>query len=222
MKIVAISDTHAKHKKVQVPECDVLIHAGDWSPVGQPHAIEQFFTWLAKQPAKHIVTVCGNHDFWPQESPMEFKRRVLDGGPDNIHYLQAGSLIFDAAVVIDDVKFWGSPWTPWFHDWAFNFPRKDPFLKTAVEHWELIHKDTDVLITHGPPLNILDKTEEGRYVGCPALRDAIKEIKPKIHIFGHIHEAYGGQVIDDTYYVNASQVNRRLQVTNEPVIIELD
>ena len=221
MKIVAISDTHAKHGQITIPECDVLIHAGDWSHKGEFSTIRHIFDWFQKQPAKHIVTIAGNHDFWPEKSAFHFKNRILDRGPTNIHYLQADSLLFKSHVTIDGVKFWGSPWTPWFHDWAFNFPFKDSFSETAVNHWDLIHKDTDVLITHGPPYQILDKTQEGHYVGCPALKAKIKDIKPKLHIFGHIHEAYGGLDIDETYYVNASQVNRNLQLVNKPIIIDL-
>jgi len=90
-------------------------------------------------------------------------------------------------VIIEGVKFYGSPWQPRFFDWAFNLDRGEEIKKK----WDLIPMDTDVLITHGPPYGILDLTHEGEKVGCEELMKAVLRVQPKIHIFGHIHEAYG-------------------------------
>jgi Icc-related predicted phosphoesterase len=112
----------------------------------------------------------------------------------NAHYLQ------DQSVIIEGLKFYGSPWQPTFHNWAFN---KDRGEKIKTE-WDKIPSDTDVLITHGPPFGILDKTVDNEKVGCEELLLAVNRIKPKIHIFGHIHENYGEIKLNGTHFINPS------------------
>jgi len=85
------------------------------------------------------------------------------------------------------------------------------------EHWEKIPMNTDILITHGPPMDIMDKTEiGGHHVGCQYLAKRIKKVKPKVHIFGHIHETYGTQVHHDTTYMNCSVMDIGYSVVNPP------
>ena len=96
----------------------------------------------------------------------------------NAHYL------CDESLTLDGVKFYGSPWQPRFFDWAFNKDRGAP-LKAI---WDKIPLDTDVLITHGPPHGILDLTFDKIKAGCEELLLAVQRIKPKVHVFGHIHE----------------------------------
>jgi len=93
----------------------------------------------------------------------------------------------NSGVEIDGVKFWGSPWQPEFFNWAFNLPRG----RRLAEIWALIPDDTEVLITHTPPYGILDRVDSGEHVGCEDLRRALQRVKPKVHVFGHIHEDRG-------------------------------
>src|ERR1700722_2905947 len=144
MKIVALSDTHAEHREVTVPDGDVLIFAGDFMTCGRRYAeVQSFGKWFSEQPHKHKILVAGNHDRLMQRDLKlclsEFK---------DVHYLQ------DSNVVIDGIKFYGSPWQPWFYDWAFNVNR-GPDIK---KYWDKIQSNTDVLITHGPPYGILDQS----------------------------------------------------------------
>jgi len=114
----------------------------------------------------------------------------------------------DSGVTIEGIKFWGSPITPFFHDWAFN--RWPAGIKP---HWDLIPEEVDVLITHGPPFGILDLTTYSKEnVGCPILREKIFSIKPKVHVFGHIHEARGSVEIDGIKFINASSVTLRYEL----------
>ena len=134
---------------------------------------------------------------------------ISDLGKDLI-YLE------DSGVEIEGIKFWGSPVTPWFHDWAFNR------LSDIKHHWDLIPVDTTILITHGPPKGILDLTRSRLNVGCPILLEKIKELKDlKIHSFGHIHEAHGVQEIDEVTFVNASTLNLYYEVQNSPIFLSL-
>jgi len=93
-------------------------------------------------------------------------------------------------------------------------------------HWNLIPENTDVLITHGPPSNILDIVERDdgfkAHTGCPSLLDRINVIKPRYHIFGHIHEGYGRVDIDGVAYCNVSSMNRKYVIANDACVIDID
>lgn len=173
MRIVCISDTHGKHRTMTIPDGDVLVHAGDLTPRGHEKDIKDVNDWLGTLPHKHKIMIAGNHDFEFEKNPINARSWIT-----NAHYL------CDESLIIDGVKFYGSPWQPRYFDWAFNVDRGEP-LKVI---WDKIPMDTDVLITHGPPHGILDMTFEKIMAGCEELLLAVQRIKPKIHIFGHIHE----------------------------------
>ncbi|MCU0439457.1 MAG: metallophosphoesterase [Raineya sp.] len=208
MKILCISDTHGKHKKLDLPEADMIIHAGDISGKGDPWQIREFFEWFSALPYYHKIFIAGNHDFLAEKEPETFLKLI----PENCIYLN------DSGVKIEGFRIWGSPITPWFHDWAFNRHRGDEIAK----HWELIPSDTDILITHGPPMGILDKTIWGKRVGCEELKKKVEQIRPKVHIFGHIHEDYGKLQIFDTTFINASSLNIDYLPLHKPIIHELN
>jgi Icc-related predicted phosphoesterase len=130
--------------------------------------------------------------------------------PDNLIYLN------DSQIVIEGIKIWGSPIQPWFYDWAFNRQRGADIKK----HWDLIHADTDILITHGPAHGILDLTMDYRNVGCEELIKKIEEIKPKYHICGHIHEAHGVLKNEATTFINASQLNVHYRPVFKPIVFD--
>lgn len=206
MRIVCISDTHKVHKGLTLPEGDVLVHAGDLTMNGRVSEIENVASWLRSLPYKHKVVIAGNHDFLFQTDPS--RARALMHG---LTYLQ------DSSCVIEGVTFWGSPWQPWFYDWAFN-------LRTPAElaaKWNLIPPNTDVLITHGPPHGVLDATTDGRLVGCMELRKATIVRQPKVHVFGHIHEAYGQKTIGATTYVNAALLDAAYKVAHAIQVVEV-
>lgn len=188
MRIVCVSDTHGKHKLTQVPDGDILVHAGDVTLDGSLGDVDEFNRWLGTLPHKHKVVICGNHDWCFQEEP-ERARAVLT----NAIYLE------DSGCEIEGLKIYGSPWTPLFCDWAFML--SDAAL---VEKWKAIPANLDVLITHGPPHDILDLTNRNDHAGSLTLCTRVFEVKPRMHVFGHIHEAAGHTEIDGTRFVNAA------------------
>lgn len=213
LKTTFISDTHTQHRKLNLKGGDLLIHAGDLSSRGYKKELEDFLEWFTAQPYKHKVFISGNHDFCFQDIPQWCKETIQQYTDDSVHYLQ------DSGVTIEGYKIWGSPWQPWFYNWAFNLQR-GPQLK---EKWDLIPRDTDILITHGPPYGFHDfTTYDKKHVGCEELIKAIHEIKPKINVFGHIHEAAGHSIYNDTLFVNASVLNLKYDLVNQPVNIEFD
>lgn len=235
MKLVVMSDTHGFHRAMPVlPYGDVLIHCGDFTNIGERSQVEDFIQWLIEKPHPHKIFIAGNHDrsFDPKfnvvydylgiehlysSSKKEKPRWLIDILSDlkdtNISYLE------NNGVTIDGVKFWGSPITPDFYPrhWAFNEPRG----KIISKYWEQIPTDTDVLITHGPPEFKLDWVKSGQHVGCADLRYTIENIKPKYHLFGHIHESYGIEQMVDTTFINASMLNEKYIMVNEPLVIKI-
>lgn len=207
MKIIAFSDTHFLHESVHIPDGDVLIHAGDFCGHGTLQEVEHFNEFLGTLPHQHKILIAGNHD-WPFErEPNNAKTAIT-----NAVYLQ------DEQIIIDGIKFYGSPWQPEFFNWAFNLPRG----KALLEKWSQVPDDTDVLITHGPPFGIMDMTMQGLQVGCKnLLKEITHRIRPKVHIFGHIHEEYG-LVKKETLFVNASSCDEYYKIgRRDALVIEI-
>jgi Icc-related predicted phosphoesterase len=207
MKIVLISDSHGQHHLLDLPPGDVLVHAGDFSRSGKPAEAKDFLRWLADQPFRHKIFVAGNHDFIAEKEPALFRSWV----PDNCTYLE------DQQVEVEGLRIWGSPITPWFFDWAFNRNRGGDICR----HWDFIPDGLDLLITHGPPAGILDVTARGEHVGCEDLRKRIEKARPKVSVFGHIHEAYGRAEVDGTSFYNASVLDLGYRMANPPFVIEI-
>lgn len=208
MRIVCLSDTHTLHDAVHVPEGDVLVHAGDFSSRGNKKEIEAFAKWFRGHAHPHKVIVAGNHDFLCERDPARAREILGD-----VTYLDT------EGAEIEGLRFWGSPWQPWFFDWAFNLAR-GPEL---AQHWALAPSDVDVLVTHSPPMGCLDLTVGGEHVGCADLAAALPRIRPKLHVFGHIHEAAGTVVHDGgSITVNASNCDVRYRPVNPAVCIDWD
>lgn len=205
MKIVAISDTHELHRSVRVPDADILIHASDITNLGSIPCIRDFNDWLGELPHRYKIIIAGNHDSPFQARPETTKKLITNG-----IYLQ------NESVEIEGIKFWGSPYTPIFMEWSFEM--NESKRKTL---WDTIPDDTDVVITHGPPRYILDKDPWGESVGCGFLAARLLKLKPKLSIFGHLHESYGIYKYRGTTYVNCSQMGRGFNFINKPVIIRI-
>lgn len=206
LRIVAISDTHMYHKNIALPPGDILIHAGDFTKMGTIPELGSFTTWFRSQPHEHKILIAGNHERGLEEDHV--KRSFLYG----FTYLQ------NTGKTVAGIKFWGSPCTPRFFDWEFNKSRG----AEIAEVWKEIPVNVDVLITHGPPANILDMTLSGENVGCEDLLEACVRKKPRCHIFGHIHEGYGTyRSAYGTLYVNASTCDRRYQPINAPILLDV-
>jgi Icc-related predicted phosphoesterase len=213
MKLVMTSDTHDQHLALKgaLPDGDVFIHAGDFTGMGEPSCVEKFNEWLGTLPHKYKLVIPGNHE-------LTFEPGLPTYDSDVAALLTNATLLNDSSAVIDGVKFWGSPVTPYFCNWAFNRVRG----AEIKEHWDLIPNDTDVLITHGPPMNILDELlYNGEHVGCEELLKAIERVKPKVHVFGHIHAGHGVIAHDGTTFVNASFVNERYRPAYAPEVIDI-
>jgi Icc-related predicted phosphoesterase len=203
MKIVAISDTHALHRSVIIPPGDILVHAGDITGHGAMDEVRDFNALLGTLPHRHKIVIAGNHDFCFEKDPVASRAALT-----NCIYLQ------DEEVEVGGIRFYGSPWQPWFFDWAFNLQRGAEIRAK----WDLIPEETDVLITHGPPKGHGDVTCRGEAVGCDDLLEAVERIQPRVHVFGHIHEGVGITSNGTTTFINASTCDLAYRPVNPPLV----
>jgi predicted phosphohydrolase len=204
LKFVAISDTHCRHRSLRLPKGDVLLHAGDISYRGDRREIEDFLSWFGKLPYAHKIFIAGNHDFFFEREKEALIHKLI---PPDVHYLK------DKEVVINDIKIWGSPYTPWFYRWAFNKRRGT----SLAAHWENIPADTDVLLTHGPVYGLLDLTSNEQHAGDKDLLKKVLSVKPKVHVCGHIHEGYGMIKRHGIKFINACVLNDSYELANLPL-----
>ena len=195
-RLVFFSDTHGRHEDVALPEGDILIHAGDVCDKGNEDQVHQFIEWFANQPFEYKIFIAGNHDF-----NLETGRILIPAAlPKEITYLQ------DSGVVVYGKKIWG----------AFS-AQNDEYFQPG-----LIPEDIDILITHIPPWKILDQSPQGQHKGSAELSIRVRELKPDMHLFGHIHYSHGKRQIDGTQYANGSQYKASIkQIVRKPHVFEL-
>ena len=133
MKILHLSDTHGQHNRLpELPWADVIIHSGDFSFGGSKREIIDFLNWFCYLPYKYKIFIAGNHDDFLWDSEIDFL-------PENCYGLRY------SCVTIEGVKFHGIP--------MFVQDCVSGLINTGIEK---IRPDTDVLITHCPPFEILD------------------------------------------------------------------
>ena len=191
MKIVAFSDTHMLHDKVEIPDGDLLIFAGDMSICKTVQDVSRFNAFLKTLPHRYKIVIGGNHDHLLAYS-ADIARELLQ---DAI-YLQ------DSSVTIEATTIYGSPWQPTFNTKAcsaFALPRG----RIIRKKWDLIPEGVDILVTHSPPCGIMDE-DGGVSHGCSDLLEQVQQIQPKLHIFGHIHNHNGMVTVGKTLFVNCN------------------
>jgi Icc-related predicted phosphoesterase len=227
MIIDCISDLHGYYPKLEGG--DLLIVAGDLTARHTLGEFQQFKEWVDKQNYKKKIVIAGNHDNFCVPYEIEYPGIILDGRCPYYEYL------CDSGTEFEGLKIWGSPWTLKFpgmnpHCMAFTCETEEEL----AEKWALIPDDTDILITHSPPLAIFDRNVDGQYCGSPSLCGLLGHLNLKLHVFGHIHEC-GGSIqypvkqdglpnyfdFTNTIFVNASHVNEHYQSVNKPVRVIL-
>lgn len=200
---------------------DILFISGDLTYKGKLDKLKQVYEQLEyllmMQMVKEVVMIPGNHD-------LSFERRIGYECRANAMAIFAKDkrihVLIHEARTVQGLKIFGSAWTPFFHDWAFNY-----HVDMAADLWNQIPNDTELLITHGPPNFILDEVKEYmkiRHCGCPMLRYKVMNTPSiKYHLFGHIHEGYGRTQIDGVTYLNSCIMDGRYKPTNKPQYFEV-
>ena len=234
-RFVCISDTHGLHRGVAIPRGDVLVHAGDFTNTGEESQVEDFARWLVEEKQKggfsHVVVIAGNHDITMQEDYYHetgkdrFHRHTKTYDPKRVReiltkdYEQEITYLEDALLTLPNgCRIWGSPWQPEFCDWAFNLPRG----QACRQIWDRIPENVDVLMTHGPALGRGDLCSSGNRAGCVDLLEQIQSrIRPRVHVVGHIHEAFGVSSDGTTAFINASTCTSQYKSIHPAVVFDL-
>jgi Icc-related predicted phosphoesterase len=209
MKILCLSDTHGQHRKLRIPKADLLLFAGDMGATSFSR-LADFSDWLASIPLpfERKIIISGNHDGVFEHHSIE-ARRYLDG---IAIYLE------NSGCTVAGLKVYGTPVSLAFNNWFFNIPDDG----SIQAYWDSIPPDTDILLTHQPPLGILDTDFRQKNLGCSRLLSRIKEVQPQLHCFGHIHPSYGFQIIGGTTFANAAVCNDWNVMAREPLVLQME
>lgn len=230
IRLLCLSDTHGEHDKIPkecLYDCDILLHAGDFSAFGKPEDVTSFKSWLDHINCQKVV-IAGNCDltfdtahldrlskqidrFFHPTQPLDSVKPAFLKDCGNTKYAE------HELVEISGIKIFASPYTPEFYNLAFQIAQGE-----GESRWSAIPDNVDVLLTHGPPRGVCDLTSSGMNVGCPDLRKAIERTKPALCIFGHIHEARGVGHIGDTLCCNVAIGEGRASSPEiKPILIDL-
>lgn len=212
IKIVCISDTHNTRPKL--PPGDVLIHAGDLTENGSFDEMQTELNWLSSQPHRYKLFVAGNHDVLLDEQFLQKYPERRYGSRRTKEDLEWGTVIHlkDSSIKLEfphsahktaepgmttqgkqpksrvrSLLIYGSPFTPRYGASAFQYA-PDPDFWT--ERFASLSRAPDILVTHGPPKLHLD-TRDFHRAGCPYLSGEVARLRPRLHVFGHIHASYG-------------------------------
>lgn len=215
MIIDCISDLHGDFPDLEGG--DLLIIAGDITASDKVPQWSEFYEWLEEQPYRRRILIGGNHDGALEKSISSQQHRDLGFEPDT----SICEYLCDSGTEFDGMRIWGSPWTYRFN--GMN-PACAAFTKREItqlmEQWELIPGDIDILVTHTPPLGILDKSHFGRF-GCHHLYNRLKDLRQlKLHVFGHIHAGHGIIEVPDfpgVKFANAAQMDEDYKPQNRPI-----
>ncbi|EXJ95910.1 hypothetical protein A1O1_01035 [Capronia coronata CBS 617.96] len=205
VRIVCISDTHNQTPKL--PTGDILIHAGDLTNQGTFSELKKTINWLGQTSFKVKVIVCGNHDItcdipFYQQYGAYFHNKRMEDPQQCIALLQSDSSIVYLnhelkQVRIDHedgscslLKIFGSPYSPARGLWAFGYSPEH-----ALELWHQIPLDSDIVVTHTPAKFHRDECATRGASGCERLRETLWRVRPRLHVCGHVHEAYGVEAV---------------------------
>ncbi|CAJ0939536.1 unnamed protein product, partial [Mesorhabditis belari] len=213
LKFVVISDTHCQMDQLmeKIPDGDVLVHCGDFTNSGGEEAVREFNEQLEKLPHRYKIVVPGNHD---TDFDTREKYRSSASSTQTVRLLTEPTILLDSSINIEGIKIYGSPWVPLCGDATFYVPAGEEMQ----EKWAKIPEDLDILITHGPPLGYLDRSERGEHCGDADLLDAVQLKNPKYHLFGHIHERYGAMTNGKTTFRNAAQCTLWGKICRLPIV----
>jgi hypothetical protein len=203
-------------------DINILIHSGDCTNVGKKDEVKNFIHWIQNLKGfDDKIFIAGNHDMTFEKKPDWFYEFINEENlsQSDCTYLEDNGIVIEDPNLSRPIKFYGSPWQPQFFNWGFNLPRNGSELESK---WRQIPNDTDILITHGPPHGINDLNPINYSCGCELLKLRVDELKPLVHVFGHIHYSNGTRYIDNSLYVNASICNEQYEPINKPFVISLN
>lgn len=197
MRLLHFSDTHGRHRALEtLPDADIVVHSGDFTCAGTEQEAIDFMDWFCDLPYRHKIFIAGNHD------GCLFDTRI-EGLPGNVHPLN------NSSVIIEGLKFYG---IPMFVEYELSGEN--------AKCIDAIPDDADIIVTHQPPMNILDFSDNIHY-GSRLLREKVLEVKPSYHLFGHIHHSYGTTEENGIIFSNAALLDDEYELVRVPRIFDL-
>ncbi|KAI6229647.1 Metallophos domain-containing protein [Aphelenchoides besseyi] len=222
IRIVCISDTHEQLAKVmdRIPNGDILVHTGDFTQYGEEAEILKFDKEIGQLPHPVKLVVCGNHELGFDDTEDISKRpeKIQKlGTPRGYELLKNCTVLHDKLIEVYGLKVYGSSWHP-LPGFSFSCTRGEELF----EKWKKIPNEVDILLTHTPPLGHSDVFRDGVRWGDAELLNVIeKRVRPKLHVFGHVHEQNGMTTNGDTVFVNASICDHQLNPRFNPIIFDI-
>ena len=216
MRVVCMSDLHnewtggtLQAKDINALKGNLLLIAGDIvSGTGNVAQYKSFAAWLGHLNFERIIAIPGNHDVLME---VDFDKSAgLFSHDPRVTFLDQETVEYRG------LKIYGEPRQPAFYNWAYNVPRDR--MKRV---WDKVPKDTDILLTHGPPLGAGDLTLRGPRVGCEYQREWILKNEPRLVVHGHIHYSAGLYQLGKTTVINAACVDENRNPTQSPIVINL-
>lgn len=206
LTLVLLSDTHELHRELDVPPGDILIHAGDFTLFSRSvAAVEDFNRWLGELPHRRKIVVPGNHEYF------------LESDASRCSLLSNAVVLINEGVEVKGLRIWGFPATP-LYGGAFGRISADE----REQRYARIPADTDVLITHGPPYGIRDSAPGSNFhSGCPELLETVMRLRPRLHVFGHIHGAYGMSDTEYTLFTNVALAGKYGDLVRPPMVLKM-
>lgn len=220
VKICCISDTHQNHNFIKIPDnIDILIHAGDFcdGDLNKKKHVNNFLNWYIDIKAKYKYLICGNHDLYLEHMDKKTKNDFIeDMKKNNILYLENNFGVYPDL----NLNIYGFP-----QILKRNMPYESIAFEVDAQKLNEIcnttfNKKIDILITHGPPYDILDKTKRNIKIGSlTLLEDLILREQPSIHVFGHNHDEYGYKIYEfkgkEILFINSS-----VKKSSNPIVFD--
>lgn len=206
LQLAVLSDTHELHRELRMPSfADLLCCCGDWTMMSHSMlAVLDFNDWLNELPYRHKILVPGNHEVYLAED------RALRS------MTSSAIMLINEGVEIDGVRIWGSPIIP---------SGGGAFCVKAAEDrrriYDAIPTGVDILITHSPAFGILDEPPDGPHCGDPELTEALRRIRPRLHLCGHIHGARGMVAADGITHLNAAMLTSYGDLVDRPFLMRM-
>ena len=225
IRIVLISDTHNRHRTLQMPEGDMLIHAGDFTNNGKESEIKDFDSWLASLDYQHKILVPGNHDTGTEEKALlrDASEREKQGERLQVTEVTSATVLRGEMVELMGMKIFGLPHTLDPYNllwWAYKADTEEEMKERGI------CSGVDLLISHSPPWGVGDTCHDGKRAGSRGLREVVLGANqpPKLWAFGHIHEC-GGRAYrvkgTETVMVNAASSPLLGKGLRPPMVIDV-
>eukprot|EP01062_Namystynia_karyoxenos_P074839 TRINITY_DN7187_c0_g1_i1.p2 TRINITY_DN7187_c0_g1~~TRINITY_DN7187_c0_g1_i1.p2 ORF type:complete len:274 (+),score=71.70 TRINITY_DN7187_c0_g1_i1:99-824(+) len=220
LRLVILSDTHTKHGQIELPDGDVLLHAGDFTYFGGAEHWQSFNAWLGQLQGRYAarVVTCGNHEGHEgRGGPLRdlTAAQVSQRLPNATHVLIDGAAEVAVRQDVRPLRIYGAPWQP---QWCgTGYHREDGDLR-----WPGLERGIDIAVTHSPPYGHGDASH-GQ--GSHTLMRKIAAAAPLVHCFGHVHEGGGYQKQHErTLFVNAACCGGRTgyDLVRGPTVVDVD